>query len=355
MRFRQWFLLCSCLAVLACSDNNAATSNGVVPVVKTLKLSGQSPALQQAFSGTVRARTEVPVAFEVPGRIRQRQVDAGQRVEEGQILFALDARDLEQQLAAADASVTAAQAELEVARADLERHRHLLAQRSISQQAFERAQLAERAAAAQVKVAQAQQRQVQILREHAVLRARSPGVLVDVTGEPGQVVAAGQPVATLADARQLEIELFLPDGFTPPEQGEIVQAGGVRLPLRLREVAGAADAASRTWRARYQVENNDAALKPDSLKLGSLVRVNLAQAVAAGSIHTVPVSALDERGEGPQVWQVVEGRVRPVAVEIIALQHETARIRADLALDIPVVALGAHLLMPGMAVRERAQ
>lgn len=338
-----------CAAVVACSDNNAATVNVAPPFVKTVKLSGQNPALQQAFSGTVRARTEVPVAFEVPGRILKRLVDAGQSVREGQVLFTLDARDLEQQLHAAEASLAAAQAELDVARADLDRHRQLLAQRSISQQAFERAQLTERAAAAQLQVAQAQLRQVQILREHTVLRARSSGVLMDVSGEPGQVVAAGQPVATLADARQLEVELFLPDGFTPPALGELVKAGGVRVPLTLREVAGAAEAASRTWRARYQVDG------AAGLKLGSVVRVNLAQVEAAGGIYTVPVSALDERGTGAQVWQVVDGRVRPVPVEIVALQYDTARIRGELAPGMTLVALGTHLLTPDMAVRERAQ
>ncbi len=349
MRFRQLSLLCCCLALVACSDEAAAPAAVLPPLVKILVLADQDRPRQQAFSGTVRARTEVPIAFEVPGRIRQRLVDAGQTVTLGQVLFTLDARELEQQLASAQASLDAAQAEQQVARADLERHRHLIGQRSISQQVFERVQLQERAAVARVQVAQAQLQQARITLEHAVLRAKSPGVLLDVSGEPGQVVGAGQPLATLADARQLEVELHLPDGFTPPQQGTILLDEGQTLPLRLREVAGTADAVSRTWRVRYQVENAAA-----NLKLGSLVRVGLAQAAQGRTLFSVPVGALDERGSGPQVWQVVDGRVQPVAVEVVALQYDTARIAADLAPGTHLVALGTHLLVPGMAVREQA-
>jgi hypothetical protein len=47
-------------------------------------------------SGTVRARVEAPLAFQVGGRIVARRVDAGQSVRAGQTLMSLDPRDLDQ-------------------------------------------------------------------------------------------------------------------------------------------------------------------------------------------------------------------------------------------------------------------
>jgi multidrug efflux pump subunit AcrA (membrane-fusion protein) len=63
------------------------------------------PALgaAQGLSGTVRARVEAPLAFQVGGRILARRVDAGQTVRAGQVLFELDPADLEQAVRAAEA------------------------------------------------------------------------------------------------------------------------------------------------------------------------------------------------------------------------------------------------------------
>lgn len=348
MRSLLLTLLFSLSLLAACSEQAEQAVPVHAPLVKTVTLAGEIQSPRQGFSGTVRARSEIPIAFEVPGRISQRHVDAGQTVIRGQRLFTLDARDLEQNRASAEAALNAAEAELEVARADLVRHRHLIDQNTISQQAFERVQLGERAAASRVQVAQAQLQQARIALDHTELRAKSAGVLMDVSGEPGQVVNPGQPLATLADASQLEIELYLPDGFTPPQQGEVYLGDGKRLPLQLREVAGAADEASRSWRVRYQVAG-----AAEALKLGSVVRVNLALGGLQSGVYTIPIAALDERGGGPQVWQVVDGKVQPVAVEVLALERETARIATDLAPGTTLVALGTHLLIPDMAVRER--
>jgi hypothetical protein len=71
--------------------------------------------------------------------------------------------------------------------------------------------------------------------------------------------------------------------------------------------------------------------------------------------HRVPLGALDERGETPQVWLVSDGMVTPLAVEVIDLGEEYAQIRANINATTPIVALGTHLLTPGMAVRELAQ
>ncbi|MEZ5505929.1 MAG: hypothetical protein R3F38_08050 [Gammaproteobacteria bacterium] len=131
----------------------------------------------------------------------------------GDVLFRLDPQELEQTLVATKAMLSAATAELEVAEADVVRYRALFGKDSISQQAFEREKMAERAAKAQWESAQAQVRHAEIALRHTVLKATAPGILIDVSGNVGQVVAAGQPIALLADLNEWEIEVFLPDGF----------------------------------------------------------------------------------------------------------------------------------------------
>jgi hypothetical protein len=52
---------------------------------------------------------------------------------------------------------------------------------------------------------------------------------------------------------------------------------------------------------------------------------------------------------------VSDGTVKPLAVEVIDLGEEYAQIKADINAGTPIVALGTHLLTPGMAVQELAQ
>jgi hypothetical protein len=68
----------------------------------------------------------------------------------------------------------------------------------------------------------------------------------------------------------------------------------------------------------------------------------------------VPIAALDERGQGPQVWIITDGTAQPVAVKLVSLTAETAVIESDIVTGTKVIALGTHLLKPGMAVREIA-
>ena len=65
-----------------------------VPWVRTIAVQG-SVSGGLVTSGTVRARVETPLAFQVGGRILARRVDAGQTVGAGQVLFELDPRDLQ--------------------------------------------------------------------------------------------------------------------------------------------------------------------------------------------------------------------------------------------------------------------
>ena len=186
------------------------------------------------------------------------------------------------------------------------------------------------------------------------LKAPADGILIDVTGEPGQVVAAGQTVALLAQGAR-EVEVFLPEGVVPPAKGKLSLPGGATDLLRLREVSGALDPLGRTRRARYTIAGGG-----DSLALGSVVnaRFDLDSAAATGAgavapVFALPLGALDERGRLPQVWRVHNGQVVPVPVHVLAMDDRQARVQGPLSSEDRVVALGTHLLREGLAVRVK--
>ncbi|MFN3611702.1 MAG: efflux RND transporter periplasmic adaptor subunit [Tepidimonas sp.] len=347
------------IALLAagCQRAEPPSAHGAPPVVATATVEPLAAA-GLGLSGTVRARVEAPLAFQVGGRIAARRVDAGQAVQAGQVLFELDPSDLEQAVRAAEADVAAAEAALRTAQADLERVRTLAAQGFVSAQATDRAQLTLREATSRRDAAQARLAQVRNGRAYAQLRAPAAGVVTDVTGQPGQVVAAGQPVATLAQAGAREVEVFFPETVTPPATGQARLPDGRTVALALREAAPMVDALARTRRARYRADG-----LPAELPLGSVVTTQFAlpgQPAAAASASPVgtwrvPVGALDERAEGPRVWRVRDGKLDAVPVRVLRVDDRHAVVAAPLQAGERIVALGTHLLQPGMTVQERAR
>ncbi|MFN9584260.1 MAG: efflux RND transporter periplasmic adaptor subunit [Pseudomonadaceae bacterium] len=348
MRLSASALLCVAVTLAACGDGRAPqVTDTPPPFVRTAALQAGNDTLI-GLSGVVRARVESPLAFQVAGRITARRADAGARVRAGEVLFELDRRDLEQALRAAEAELLAAASAFAAATADLERHRQLAARQFISAQALPRAEDGARQAEARRDAAQARLGQMRNALDYGQLRAPAAGVLVEVVGEVGQVVAAGQVVALLAHSGPREVEVYFPDALAPPASGEAL-LGDARLALRLRETAGAVDAASRTLRARYTLEG--AASEP---LLGSVVRTRFSGDSAADSF-SVPLAALSERGEGPRIWLFGDGQVRSVAVRVLALDAERARVSGALREGDRVVVLGTHLLSENMPARELAR
>lgn len=342
-------LLAAALTLAGCARGGPTDNERAAPLVRAVAptlLEGQSIGV----SGTVRAHIETPLAFQVGGRIARRIVAAGQQVRAGAQLLQLDPRDLDEALRAAEAEHAAAQTALATADADLQRARSLAAQAFVSAQVVERAELQRREALARRDAAAARLAQARNARAYAILTAPADGVILDVSGEPGQVVAAGQPVATLAYAGAREVEVFFAEGVTPPARGVALLADGRELPLVLREVAAAVEPLGRTRRARYRVAQGG-----DALLLGTVVRTRFAAvpgAANASGVFALPIAALDERGRQPQVWRIRAGKVDPLPVQVLAVDDARAFVTGALAATDRIVALGTHLLQPGMAVRE---
>lgn len=350
MRFPRALTLCLALLTLsACGDAPPPAADKAPPFVKTVRVI-PAIAADVGLSGTVRARVESPLAFQVGGRIARRAVDAGARVAAGQALFELDTRDLEQGVRAAEAELAAAEAAFATATADLARARQLQQRNYTSPQALERFELARRETLTRRDATAARLTQARNALGYARLLAPAVGVVVDVVGEPGQVVAAGQSVGLLAQAGERELEVHFPAGATPPAEGEAVLADGTTRALVLRETAGAVERQGRTLRARYTVQGAQ-----DALVLGAVVRARFPAPAVAENVFMLPIGALSERGEGPRVWRLRDGVVGAVAVSVLSTDGDTVRVRGELAAGDTVVALGTHLLTEGMTVRELAR
>ena len=183
---------------------------------------------------------------------------SGQHVEAGDVLMRLDPADIRQQQSAAQAALQSARVQAENAEANRRRLDTLRARDLIPQQTYEDARAAASAASENVKSAQAQLAQARSASGYVELKAPASGLLLEVSGDVGQVVSAGMSVARLAYDGPRDVEVYVPER----RRSELPTTARVQLYSRdqqadatLREISGSADPLPRGWRARYAIDN----------------------------------------------------------------------------------------------------
>src|SRR5207247_2067371 len=132
---------------------------------------------KRTFTGIVEARVQGDLGLRVRGRILERSVNMGQRVQKGQTLMRLDSMDLKLSLAAQQANVEAARAKYKQTKADEARFAALVKSGAVSRQEYDQARAALDNGKAQLDAAEAQARVSHHSSEYAVLLADADVVL----------------------------------------------------------------------------------------------------------------------------------------------------------------------------------
>lgn len=339
-------------ALTACSQSTPDDPRTQPPLVRTVAVQ-EASASSRAFTGVVAARVQSDLGFRVPGKVLERLVDTGQTVKRGQALMRIDPVDLKLAADAQLEAVAAARARAQQTADDELRYRDLRGTGAISSSTYDQAKAAADAAKAQLSAAEAQASVARNASRYAELVADADGVVTETLAEPGQVVAAGQPVVRLARAGAREAVVQLPETLRPAigSKGEARLFGkeGAGVPAKLRQLSSAADRLTRTFEARYTL---DGALA--DAPLGATVTVHIADGRAAAQpALQVPIAAVLDAGKGPGLW-VVGGSPAKVSWRPVSIQRiddDRAQVAGPIKAGEWVVALGAHLLRDGEQVR----
>jgi membrane fusion protein, multidrug efflux system len=354
-------------ALAACAPPPAPPP--AVPLVYVSPVQNGGGALQRVLFGSVRPRVEAELSFRTGGKVTERLVELGQAVRAGQALARIDPADYQLAVQAAAEQQRAAEVDATQAASDAARFKRLLADGSVGAADAERQQA--RADAAAARLVQAQ-RQFELARNragYAVLTAPFDGVVTAVRFETGQLVNDSQSVLSLARPGGLEVVVDVPEslvaGLDAWQASAVIGPAGAALeprpvPLKLRELAPSASAATRTSRARYApVAAADAAL----LRMGMTAQVQLRQPGRASGAE-LPVAALLATASGssaasaagarsdPAVWQVdaETGALKRQPVQLLSQTTDHVRV-AGLPDGALVVTVGAQKLDAGMTVR----
>lgn len=293
--------------------------------------------------GVVEAVRQSAISAQVPARIVEMRVRAGDRVKAGQILVRLDSRVAADQVAASQAQAAAARAQLEAARKEYERSARLHAKRYISQAAMDQAEAQFKAAEAQSRATLAQAGLAATQSTYMTLIAPYAGVVATVPSEQGDLATPGTPLVTLYDPAQMRVVATIPDGrvaaldLTRPARIEFAGISGSRRSVEAAsvQVLPTADPATHTRQVRLALQDGGDAVAP-----GVFARVQLPLSGSAGTALQVPLGTVVRRPEFSAVYvvaadgraqlrQVRLGRVAGDEVEVLAGLSPGERIALD--------------------------
>jgi multidrug efflux system membrane fusion protein len=350
-RSRVFPLLALTLLLVGCG-NRQPPVEAAQPVLVSHP-GGDVDASVMAFAGEVHAREESTLSFRVPGNLVRRMVDVGDRVGRGDVLAELDAADLRLQAQASQAQLAASEAELARVSADRGRYGKLAQQQLVSRSTLDAQDAAYAAAAGQVRAIRAQLGAARNAAGYAELRAPRDGVIAGRAAEAGQVVAAGQPIFTLAADTGRDVLIALPESSVrafhvgDPALVEPWNASGQRLPGVIRELSPAADPQTRTYAARIALTGPAA----DAVQLGQSARVYL-QGGGHSSL-SIPLAAVQQGPNGRSAVWIVDTAKRTATlrpVQLGAFGSDRVPVLSGVTSGDWVVAAGGHLLHEGERV-----
>ncbi len=335
----------------ACSEDHEAAPPPPPRPVKSLVLE-ETNSVPLSFAGTVEPQIVTNYSFQILGRMISRNVQVGDGVERGTLLAVLEATALEQDVQAAQASLVSAQASANNARVVEQRQKGLFAKTVVSQAAVEDAVQAAQAAQSAELRARANLAKAQERLSYAKIAADYTGVVTSTAAEPGQVVAAGQTVVTVArpDLRDAVVDLpasaasgvKIGDPFAVVLQSDPTTV----VKGRVRRIEPSADPVTRSQRIRIALQ-----AAPAAFRLGSVISVSLPD--MRPSELLLPASAIVTRDGKTRVWIIPEG------TEAVALRDVTTAgtsgdrvsITSGLKPGDRVVVAGVNSLTDGQKIR----
>jgi RND family efflux transporter MFP subunit len=336
----------------------AAAASAPPVGVTTVRVQQRDLPVLLGATGSVTPLQSVDVRSQVTSVVSRVNIREGQFVRAGELLFVLDSRTDEANMAKARAQLAKDQAALADARRQLERSRDLLAQNFVAQGAVDTNQALVDSQLALVASDRAAIDAAQVALSYARVTAPSAGRAGAINVFTGSAVQATQTtLVTITQLDPIGVAFNLPQRYLPDALaalkggGAVVSAtlpdGGATITGRLQFVDNAVDAASGTVKVKAQFDNRDTKLWP-----GAYVNVSMTLATLKGAM-VVPQASIIQAARGPLVYAVQDGKAIARPVQVVYAQGEDAAV-TGVQEGERIVLEGRQNLRPGAAVVERA-
>jgi RND family efflux transporter MFP subunit len=344
------------ILLLLLSACDQKTPDAPVPPrqVKIATAEAARPLSTRVFPARILAGDNTEIAFKRAGQLQTLEVREGEAVKQGQILARLTNNDARQRLNDRQSAATLAQRQFE-------RYQTLARRNVVSQAELEVHKASRDSARAALKIAQEELNDLN-------LTAPFSGVIARLSVRNHQVVAAGQPVATISRSDLLDVIFSVPENlFASLDMRNASYQPRVRinnLPDReftatYKEHTASSEANSLTWQVTLIMPRPENF--PAVAGLSGTVTVNPANLATATPVDTlvIPVEAVfnpdSSQRNDAHVWVIAgEGdtlHVEDRKVSVGELTSQGIEIKAGLQKGDRVVAAGVSELHAQQPVR----
>ena len=339
------------LAFGACQKK--AEAPPVVRPVRSIVVEKREVKDPKIASGHLRARDEVNLAFRIGGRMIERRVGVGDRVQAGQTVAVLDSEVERNARNTAQAEVAAARAALDQSEALEKRQKQLLAEKVISPNEYDVTLRQLKTTKAQLDAAEAQLKSAEEQLSYTELKSDAAGVITQKGAEPGEVVPAGKMILQVAQETGRDAVFDVPaqairDGLGLGAEGEVWLADHPEIKAngKVREISPQADPVTRNYQVKVELLD-----PPAGMFLGATVLGRLK--LKAESLIEVPSSSLTMIEDKPAVWVVdaKDQRVHRRAITIARHAPDSVIVTDGLNSGERVVTAGVQTLHEGQPVK----
>ena len=318
------------------------TADQATPTVTVLRPTPAKAEGALTLPASLQALNSAPIYARTSGYVRKWFVDIGDTVRRGQTLAVLDAPEVDQQLAAAEADLQTARANQSLAATTAQRWQTMLAKDAVSKQETDEKIGDLAAKTAVTNAAAANVRRLRFQQGFTRLIAPFDGVVTTRSADIGALVNAGNasapPLFTVADVSRIRAYVKVPQVYSAQiHPGMHVALALPEYPGRtfdaeLTRTADAVDPNSGTVLTELQAANGDRALKPGAYAQASF------PLSTSGNAFTLPASALIIGEKGTQVAVVgPDGRAQLKTITIGRDQGNVVEISAGLSASDRVI------------------
>jgi membrane fusion protein (multidrug efflux system) len=365
----RWVFVLSVYSfALSGCKGNAQPQAPPPPEVSVIEVKPVAVTVYNEYVAQTQAPDTIEIRSQVTGLLERQAFADGARVKKGDVLYVIDQRPFQAQLAQSKASLAQAEANLVNAKQNLARNSRLIAQKAVSQQDYDTAFAQERSGTALVEAQKALLRNVELNLEFSTLRAPREGFMSSSQVKPGSLITAQQTLLTtlyssdpmwvnfsVSEARLLELQRQLQR--SPGERPDLAPTFRIRLadgtdyalPGKLNFIDATLDQKSGTLQVRISVPNPDRILRP-----GLFVRV-IVPAFENPNAIRIPQQAVQEL-QGLKSVYVIGAEDKAEPRQIVA-SHRVAGdwvVESGLAPGDRIVVEGIAKIRPGATVKPVA-
>jgi multidrug efflux pump subunit AcrA (membrane-fusion protein) len=372
------FALNACGSKQGPANKETTQTQGTPVAVKTVQVTEQEWPIVFESIGTVRNRVTAQVSSRAMAYIREVQPHTGDRVQAGQRLIVLDARDAEAHerqaraardeaqsaIGEADQAIQGAQANLDLAQATFRRMDDMHNKRSISNQEFDEASAKLRIARSNLEMAQARRKQIDskiaqteesikaasVQVGDTVLTAPVTGIMTVRNAEPGNLAVPGTPLLTIEQEGSYELEAPVEESsLTKVRVGQSVE---VRFDFLDRSVAGhvrelvpSVDAASRSFIVKLTL--------PAIPELRGGLSGRATFRTGSRKVLTIPAQAIVPHGQMQWAFVADQNIARARIITVGERMKDAVEVLSGLSANEPVISPAQPTLTDGARLEIR--